>query len=267
MTDESAEPRPSQGAGRGLIVRVWDAPTRLVHGLIVVLIGLAWWTESHDQMDWHIRIGCALLGVVLFRLAWGVFGGPTARFASFVRGPRTVLGYAAKLIGGKGSDPAVGHNPSDVAIGHNPSDVAVGHNPSDVAVGHNPMGGWSVVALLGVMAAEIGLGLFCVDVDGLESGPLADRVSFHAGRTAAHWHRVLFNVLLALIALHLCAIAFYAAVRRENLIGPMLTGRKRLAGIEAAPAMLARRESTVALWISALLAAGVAVWAAYGFKI
>jgi cytochrome b len=190
-------------------------------------------------MDWHIRIGCALLGVVAFRLAWGVFGGATARFSSFVRGPRTVLGYAAKLATG-GADEA--------------------------GVGHNPMGGWSVLALLGVMAAEIGLGLFCVDVDGLESGPLADRVSFHAGRAAAHWHTVLFNVLLALIALHLCAIAFYAIVRRDNLVGPMLTGRKRLdaAHNETGPAL---RDSAVMFWASAAIAGAIAVWAAYGFKI
>jgi len=222
-----------------LIVKVWDAPTRWVHGLIIVLIALAWWTESHDQMDWHIRIGCALLGVVLFRLAWGVLGGANARFANFVRSPRAVLRYAIKLATGA---------------------------KAEADLGHNPMGGWSVVALLGVMAAEIGFGLFCVDVDGLESGPLADRVSFHAGRAAAHWHTVLFNILLALIALHLCAIAFYGLVRRDNLIGPMLTGRKRLATAEGdmQPPL---RGSAVALSISAVAAAGLAVWAAYGFKL
>jgi cytochrome b len=235
MTDKGAAPPPS----RGSVIKVWDAPTRWVHGLIVVLIGLAWWTESHDQMDWHIRIGCALLGVVLFRLAWGVFGGATARFSSFVRGPRTVLSYAGKLVRGGGSE---------------------------AGVGHNPMGGWSVLALLGVMAAEIGFGLFCVDVDGLESGPLADRVSFQAGRAAAHWHTVLFNALLALIALHLCAIAFYAVVRRENLIGPMLTGRKRLAA-PSPDTGAAQAGSLILLWASAAVAAGVALWALYGFKI
>jgi cytochrome b len=237
MTDEDAARRP----GRGFVVKIWDAPTRWVHGLIIVLIGLAWWTESHDQMDWHIRIGCALLGVVLFRLAWGFFGGATARFSSFVRGPGTVLRYAAKLARG---------------------------GVAEEGVGHNPMGGWSVVALLGVMAAEIGVGLFCVDVDGLESGPLADRVSFQAGRAAAHWHTVLFNALLALIALHLCAIAFYGIVRKDNLIGPMLTGRKRLAGRSGdATGASPSRGSGVMFWASAAVAAGVAVWASFGFKI
>jgi cytochrome b len=233
-TDESATGRRGRGSG----VKVWDAPTRWVHILIIVLIGLAWWTESHDEMDWHIRIGCALLGVVVFRLAWGVVGAVTARFASFVRGPRTVLAYATKLVRGGASE--------------------------DV-FGHNPMGGWSVLALLSVMAADIGFGLFCVDVDGLESGPLADRVSFQAGRAAAHWHTVLFKALLALIALHLCAIAFYAIVRRENLIGPMLTGRKRFAATVGQPGLQSR--SPIPFWATAAIAAGIAVWAAYGFRI
>jgi len=244
----AAKSTPSPDAARSSVrsvrVRVWDGPTRWVHGLIIILIALALWTESHDQMDWHIRIGCALLGVVLFRLAWGVFGGATARFSSFVRGPATVLGYAAKLVRG---------------------------GASVHGVGHNPMGGWSVVALLGVMAAEIGVGLFCVDVDGLESGPLSDRVSFQAGRAAAHWHTLLFNVLLALIILHLCAIAFYAVVRRDNLIGPMLTGRKRLRttaiGSETTPADLARGGSAIRIGLIAAIALSVAIWAAYGFKI
>jgi cytochrome b len=182
------------------VVRIWDAPTRWVHGLIIVLIGLAWWTESHDQMDWHIRIGCALLGVVVFRLAWGVFGGATARFSSFVRGPRTVLAYAVKLAKG-----------------------------------------------------------------GADEAGVADRVSFHAGRAAAHWHTVLFNALLALIALHLCAIAFYGIVRRDNLIGPMLTGRKRLEATSS-PSEPALRGSAIMFWASAAIAAAIAVWAAYGFK-
>jgi len=229
---------------RGQLVKVWDAPTRWVHGLIVILVALAWWTESHDQMDWHIRIGCALLGVVVFRLAWGVFGGATARFSSFVRGPRAVLRYAVKLAQGGGAE---------------------------AGVGHNPMGGWSVLALLVVMAADIGFGLFCVDVDGLESGPLSDRVSFQAGRAAAHWHTILFNGLVALIALHLCAIAFYALVRRDNLIGPMLTGKKRLgAGTSRADATQVgdgRTAYTIRACMIGVVAVAISVWAAYGFKI
>ena len=102
-------------------------------------------------------------------------------------------------------------------------------------VGHNPLGGWSVVALLGFMIAEVVIGLFTQDTDGIESGPLTRFVSYEFADGARHWHGLIFNVLLGFIALHLLAIAFYLVVKRENLIGPMLTGRRRLDGPVTAP--------------------------------
>ena len=116
-----------------------------------------------------------------------------------MRGPRAVAAYVGDLIGGR-------------------TDRAV--------IGHNPLGGWSVAAMLALLAAELGLGLFTVDVDGDQPGPLAKFISFDQGREVAEWHRWVFNGLLALIALHLAAIVFYAVVKRDNLIGPMLTGAK-----------------------------------------
>jgi cytochrome b len=193
---ELASKAPAAKAAR---LRVWDRPVRLFHWAIVILIALAWWTAKQGEMTWHRPIGYAIAGLLAFRLWWGVAGGSTARFSDFVKGPRAVAAYARSLA-----------RP----------------DPDPGPPGHNPMGGWSVVALLGVLIAEVGLGLFSVDVDGDASGPLADRVSFETGRLAAHWHHWLFNGLLGLIGLHLCAIAFYALVKRDNLVGPMLTGSK-----------------------------------------
>ena len=140
-------------------IKVWDAPIRLFHWLIVILIALAWWTAENDQMLWHKRLGYSIAGLLLFRLYWGVVGASTARFSNFVKGPLEVVRYAGGLF----------------------------KRPSDAGPpGHNPMGGWSVVALLGLMSAIVGFGLFSVDVDGEESGPFADRVSFDTGRLAAH---------------------------------------------------------------------------------
>jgi cytochrome b len=193
----TSQPIPARGPTR---VKVWDAPVRVFHWAIVILIAAAWWTAENDQMQWHRLCGYAVAGLLAFRLWWGFAGGSTARFSAFMKGPRAVFAYAASLLRRK-TAPEV--------------------------PGHNPMGGWSVAALLVLMAAVVGSGLFSVDVDGIESGPLAARISFEAGRAAAHWHQVLFNGLLALIALHVAAIAFYAVVRRDNLVGPMVTGSKR----------------------------------------
>ena len=185
-------------------VRVWDLPTRLFHWLLAALVLFAWWSASARHIDWHRMAGSAVAGLLVFRLWWGVFGGSTARFSQFVRGPRAVIAYARHLFGREAP-----------------------------TAGHNPMGGWSVLALLTAALATVGFGLFAVDVDGLESGPLARFVDFDTGRTASHLHGDAFTVLEAVVALHLVAIAFYALVKRENLVRPMVDGDKRLATDQA----------------------------------
>jgi len=175
-------------------LRVWDAPTRLFHWLMVVAVALSWWTGKTGRLEWHRWSGYLLLGLVAFRLYWGFFGGSTARFGNFLRGPRAVLDYL------RGRQPPV--------------------------PGHNPLGALSVLALLALLLAQVVLGLFAVDVDGIESGPLSLYVSFEAGRTAAHWHHRVFDALLWLIALHIAAIAWYLVARRENLTAAMLHGTR-----------------------------------------
>src|SRR5690606_1553171 len=91
--------------------------------------------------------------------------------------------------------------------------------------GHNPLGGWSVAAMLALMLAQVVIGLFVTDVDGIESGPLSHLVSFATSRTLAEIHEVVFNVILTLIGLHVAAILFYLLVKRDNLIVAMLTGK------------------------------------------
>jgi cytochrome b len=196
-------------APAGRRIKVWDAPTRIAHWSIVILFGLAWWTQQSDKMPLHLVFGCMLLAVVLFRLAWGVWGGETARFTAFVRSPAAVLGYGRGLFAKQ--------------------------KPPSETVGHNPMGGWSVMAMLGLLVVLTGLGLFAADEDDIAPGPLARFVSFDAGQFAAHWHGLVFYGMLGLIGLHLAAIAFYALARRENLVGPMLTGFRRVAGSVGQP--------------------------------
>jgi cytochrome b len=86
------------------------------------------------------------------------------------------------------------------------------------------MGGWSVLALLFCLLALIGFGLFAVDTDGLNSGPLADFVDYDKGRSASHWHGFAFTLLEILVGLHLLAILFYQLVKRHRLIEAMVTG-------------------------------------------
>jgi cytochrome b len=173
-------------------VRIWDLPVRLFHWAIVLLVPALWATHEWDKLDTHILLGEIMLGLVLWRLLWGVLGSSTARFASFVRGPGAVLRYLRS--GGK-------------------------------VFGHNPLGGWSVVAMLLLLAVQVGLGLFASDEDALNEGPLAHRVSYETARSLAHRHETVFWVLVALIALHVAAILYYRIVRRDDLVTPMITGR------------------------------------------
>lgn len=211
-------------------VRVWDLPTRLFHWAIVVLIGMSWWSAENHAMDWHRIFGLITLGLILFRLIWGVVGGSTARFASFLRPPGSVISYL-------GSD-------------------------APRRAGHNPIGGYSVIVMMLVMVLQVGTGLFAVDVDGIESGYLSHLVSFDQGRVAAEIHEISFNVLLALIGLHVLAILFYLFIRRRNLVGPMVTGTDRQ--IETADGALVSA-GPVKFVVAAGLAAGIAWWAGMGF--
>jgi len=190
-------------AGRGPSGRVaiWDWPVRICHWSFVLLIPLAWWTAEEHMFDWHLRIGLVLLLLLVFRLIWGLVGSSTARFATFLRGPRAALAYLRGQPTGR--------------------------------IGHNPLGGWSVAALLAVMLLQLGLGLFATDDDGLASGPLNHLVDYDTADRITDLHAANFNILLALIGLHLAAILFYALVKRDDLVRPMLTGRgKAPAGAE-----------------------------------
>src|SRR5579859_6675475 len=145
-------------------------------------------------MRTHLLAGAGVAGLLAFRLCWGLIGSSTARFAQFVKGPRAVLAYARSL------------------------------GSAEPESGHNPMGGWSVVALLLCLFALIGFGLFAVDTDGLDSGPLADFIEYDAARAASHWHGFAFTLLQILVGLHLLAILFYQLVKKHRLIEAMVSG-------------------------------------------
>jgi cytochrome b len=175
-------------------VRIWDVPTRLIHWLMAALIPTSWWTAESGNLEFHRYSGYLLLGLVLFRIYWGFAGSSSARFTHFVKGPRAILRY---LRGG-----------------------------SAAATSHNPLGALSVVALLLLLLTQITLGLFAVDVDGLESGPLSHYVSFEAGRACAEWHETVFDILVWAIVLHIAAALFYVIIKKQNLIGAMMHGRR-----------------------------------------
>jgi cytochrome b len=211
-------------------VKLWDLPVRLVHWSLVVLLPALWWAWRSGRTPLHEKLGYITLGLLLFRILWGIFGSSTARFANFVKGPRVIAAY---LRGG-----------------------------APRSVGHNPLGALSVLALLGLMIVEAGFGLFAEDIDGEESGALARFVSYETADWAREWHAVLFNVILAVVAVHVLAILFYLLVKRDNLVGPMVTGRKAFEEPIAEPVMAPAWRIIAA----AVIAAAIAWWVSTGLR-
>ena len=91
---------------------VWDLPVRVFHWLLVLCFAGAWITaESEHWRLVHVTLGYTMAGLLAFRVLWGLVGTRHARFASFVRGPRAVLGYLKSLVG-RNPEHHTGHNPA-----------------------------------------------------------------------------------------------------------------------------------------------------------
>lgn len=189
-----------------------------------------WWTAEEHRLELHYLLGEVMLGLILFRIIWGLIGGSTARFAGFVRGPGAIVAYLRGRHRG--------------------------------SVGHNPLGALSVLALLLLIATIVGLGLFATDEDGLHPGPLAHLVTFDSAVILAERHEQLFNILLGFIGLHVAAILFYLIVRRDNLVVPMVTGTRE-AGSGEAPMAAAPAWRFI---VAAAIAAGLTLWIAGGLS-
>lgn len=179
-------------------VRVWDAPTRLFHWSLVILIVLAPLTNKYADFFWHKLNGYAILTLIVFRLLWGLVGSSTARFSHFVH-PLDVPGYLKDLLTGK----------------------------SQFYLGHNPAGALMVLLLLGVVAAQAVLGLFSVDdIPSIFEGPFASRISEDAALLFTSYHRQGFNILLVIIGVHVLMNIGYSLFKGDNLIRAMMTGKK-----------------------------------------
>ena len=107
-----------------------------------------------------------------------------------------------------------------------------------------------------LLATQAVLGLMGND-DILFEGPLFNLVGKEWSDTLTGYHHLLFNGILVAVILHVCAALFYLVIKRENLIGAMITGIKWWPAprpvIRMTPAWLA---------IPALAAAAALVWAA-----
>jgi cytochrome b len=187
----------SSAAGR---IRVWDLPTRIFHWALALLVVFSFTTGKigGSWMEWHLRSGFTILALLVFRIAWGIVGSDTARFARFLRGPRVAIHYARATLGGR----------------------------HPFTAGHNPLGGWMVILMLAALVLQAATGLFADDEIATQ-GPLAAKVSNALVSRMTTIHKYNEWLIAAAVALHVIAVATYQWGLKVDLLGPMLHGWMR----------------------------------------
>lgn len=179
-------------------IKVWDLPTRIFHWGMVCLLALLWWSADAGEMQWHQIFAYSLLILIGFRILWGLIGSDTARFSHFVHHPKVVLDYLRSIR----------------------------TEGMSVVLGHNPIGGYMVIALIGIISLQLVTGLFATD-DIFTEGPLYSYVSSDTSRFLTWLHKMNFNLILVLSAIHVLAVVIHA-IKGDKLVGAMISGYKRV---------------------------------------
>ena len=170
----------------------WDLFVRLSHWTMVALIATCWFTAENGHMQWHYYSGYALLAIVLLRVLWGFVGSKPARFVSFIKAPKTVLNYLTNIR-------------------------RANYDKSS----HSPAGGYSVLVLLTLMLSQTISGMFAVETDGFDGGPLSEMIDYDLSLEVSEFHQLNFDALLAFLVLHVLAVVFYQLVLKQKLLQKM----------------------------------------------
>lgn len=180
---------------------VWDLPVRLFHWLLVISLVAQWITAElgDTYLNWHFYIGYFIIGLIIFRVIWGVLGTKHALFKNFFPTPNKLKQYLSQ---------------------------------NKAAAGHNPMGALMVFFLLFVVLLQGVSGLFTTD-DIFSSGPYREMLTKEWQDTADWLHGNVFEVIKIAAALHIVAVFYYLFKKKQNLIESMFTGKKTVEQAES----------------------------------
>lgn len=219
-------------------VKVWDLAVRAFHWALAALVLAGFLTAEEDEtIPWHVRGGILVAGLVVFRVIYGLIGPEAARFRTFVRGPREVLGYLHGYLRGR---PAR-------------------------TTSHNPLGALMVVTLLAVLAGTVVTGALAYG--GAEwDGPFRAFIGKGLGHDLEEVHEFLAHSLLFLVPAHVIGVIVSSILERQNLVKGMITGEKRVeegepgvGGSRFARFLAAATVGVAAIWgLGQLLQPGVA---------
>ena len=206
---------------------VWDWPLRLWHWLFAIAVLGAWITGQwggFDWRQWHLWFGQSALGLVIFRIIWGFVGTRHARFGSFLPRPKQPVAYLKTITS----------------------------RDAPESTGHNPVGALAVFAMLAIITAQAGSGLFMSD-DILYEGPWYAAASSQTTELASRIHHQLDWPIGVLLGLHIVAIVAYRLYKGQRLTRAMITGRKPAEQVSESAA-IAHSRSTLALVLIVLVA-------------
>ena len=183
---------------------IWDLPLRIFHWSFAFTILASWYTaeQGADLVEIHMKLGFVALALLVFRILWGIIGPKHARFSQFIPSPKTLFNYLQKSEKYKSSP------------------------------GHNPLGALMIL----LIATQAISGLFIND-DVFSSGPYYGSISNELEKVMGFLHHNTFDFMIAAIILHLGAIAYYWRVKKQNLVLPMVTGKKTAEQVAATDAI------------------------------
>ena len=168
------------------MVKVWDWPLRLSHWALAVFVLLAWFTPGkHDGL--HRFAGYIVAGLIVFRLAWGLFGTRFSRFHAIGRRLRAAPGYLVNLR----------------------------HGATGLYRGLNPAGTAMLVAMLLLLAVST------------VTGWLSTTVRFFGVWWIEDTHGYVSDAVIVLVVIHVVGVLAMCALQKENLVRSMITGWKR----------------------------------------
>ncbi|MFT4924454.1 MAG: cytochrome b [Phenylobacterium sp.] len=178
---------------------IWDIPLRIFHWTLVCLLAGSWYTSGGDGdlIENHMILGYSMLALLIFRILWGVLGTKHARFSQFIPSFRSLLAYIRDLKKGRSAHTA----------------------------GHNPLGALMVILMIMLLSMQAISGLF-IDDDVFSAGPYNGSVGKDIVGLMAFIHHNVFDVIVGAVVIHLVAIGYYAAIKKVNLVLPMITGKK-----------------------------------------
>lgn len=182
---------------------VFDLAVRLFHWLQVLLLGGLWYSAEQEWYGIHQLLAYTLASLLGARLIWGLIGSETARFSHFVPGFKQLRHYLT--------------------------------TKSPVA-GHNPLSALMILVLLLLVTLQFVSGLMTTD-EVMTEGPLYSLVPDWLSSLAGSWHELGFNLLLALIALHVLAAVLHQW-HGDKVVSAMWHGRKALPAGTIAPRLL-----------------------------